>query len=148
MTSEVIAPLPWAGYIIDTWQERTVAMNIAIAGLLVLVGIINTLPVIGCVSAARLGKLYGVSWTDPTTILLLRHRAVLFGIIGVFILYSAVMPGLQPLAMLAAGIAMGSFLLLGSGSDSRLKTIVLMDWIGLVALALAAALRAVQATLP
>ena len=126
-------------------------MKIAISGLLVLVGVINTLPLIGCLSAARLGALYGVPWTDPTTILLLRHRAVLFGIIGVFILYSAVKPGLQPLAMPAAGIAMGSFLLLGSGANAAgpaLETVVLMDRIGLIALALAAILRLAQANLP
>lgn len=125
-------------------------MKIAISGLLALIGVINTLPLIGCVSAARLGALYGMPWTDPTTILLLRHRAVLFGIIGVFILYSAVKPGLQPLAMLAAGISMGSFLLLGSGDAAgpELGTVVLMDRIGLIALALAAILRVAHASLP
>lgn len=123
-------------------------MRIAIAGLLGLIGVINTLPLIGVVSASRLGALYGVPWTDPTTILLLRHRAVLFGIIGGFILYSAFKPGLQPLAMLAAGVAMGSFLLLGGQSGGALATVVLMDRIGLAALALAAILRATQANLP
>jgi hypothetical protein len=125
-------------------------VRIAISGLLALIGVINTLPLIGCISADRLGALYGMPWTDPTTILLLRHRAVLFGIIGVFILYSTVRPGLQPLAMLAAGIAMGSFLLLGSGADAggaALETVALMDRIGLIALALAAALRVAQANL-
>lgn len=122
-------------------------MRIAIAGLLGLIGVINTLPLIGVVSAGRLGALYGVAWTDPTTILLLRHRAVLFGIIGGFILYSAFKPGLQPLAMLAAGVAMGSFLLLKGESGGALATIVLMDWIGLAALALAAILRATQGNL-
>jgi hypothetical protein len=125
-------------------------VRIAISGLLALIGVINTLPLIGCLSAARLGALYGMPWTDPTTILLLRHRAVLFGIIGVFILYSAIRPGLQPLAMLAAGISMGSFLLLGSGAGAgpALDTVVLMDRIGLIALALAAILRVAQANLP
>jgi hypothetical protein len=124
-------------------------MSIAISALLVVIGIINTLPLSGLLSAARLRALYDIPLTDPATILLLRHRAVLFGIIGGFMLYSAFKPALQPLAMLAAGISMGSFLLLGFGSKSAsgaLGTIVVMDWVGLVALALAAILRIIQAS--
>jgi hypothetical protein len=123
-------------------------MRIAILALLVVIGIINTLPLIGFLSAARLSRLYAIPLTDPTMILLLRHRAVLFGIIGGFILYSAFKPAFQPLAMLAAGISMGSFLLLGFGSKparAALGTIVMADIIGLIALALAAILWLIQA---
>ncbi|HYF61758.1 MAG TPA: hypothetical protein VD886_03025 [Herpetosiphonaceae bacterium] len=122
-------------------------MRIAISALLTVVGIINALPLVGSVSAARLSGLYGVGWSDPTTILLLRHRAVLFGIIGGFILYAAFKPALQPPAMLAAAISMGSFLLfaaLDRPAGAGLAGIVISDIIGLAALGLAALLRAMQ----
>ena len=83
----------------------------------------------------------------PSTHLLLRHRALLFGIVGFFILYAAFRPALQPLAMLAAGVSMGGFLILALGSkpaNAALATIILLDRIGLIVLALAAILWAVR----
>ena len=69
--------------------------------------------------------------------MLLRHRAILFGLLGSFILYSGVKPALRPLACVAALIAMASFLLLvwsAEGVGQDIKKVALADVIGLVAL--------------
>jgi len=40
----------------------------------------------------------------------MRHRAVLFGLLGVFLLYAAFQPSIQPLAFMAAFTSVISFL--------------------------------------
>ena len=51
---------------------------------LVAAGIVNSIPVTGAFSAAQLERLYGMPFkaADPNTLLLMQHRAVLFGIVG------------------------------------------------------------------
>ena len=46
------------------------------------VGIVNLLPMIGVSSAARRQTLYDVAVEDPNLVILMRHRAILFGIVG------------------------------------------------------------------
>ncbi|WP_420467625.1 phosphopantetheine adenylyltransferase [Panacagrimonas sp.] len=73
-------------------------MNLApsqwlLAGALLAVGIVHLVPMIGVLSAAYLHRLYGVSAnSDATTVLLLRHRAVLFGLLGVLLCLAAFRP--------------------------------------------------------
>jgi hypothetical protein len=52
--------------------------------MLTVVGIIHQLPLTGVLSVSRLQVLYGVTITDPNLEILMRHRAVLFGILGAF----------------------------------------------------------------
>ncbi len=51
---------------------------------LVVAGIVNSIPATGALSAAQLERLYGLPFkaADPNTLLLMQHRAVLFGIVG------------------------------------------------------------------
>jgi hypothetical protein len=58
-------------------------------GLRVTVAVIHLTPVAGCFGPAALNRLYGQKFDDPTTQLLMRHRAVLFGILGSFIAVAA-----------------------------------------------------------
>jgi len=60
-----------------------------ITGLIVFAGVINFLPVMGVFSGARIESLYGVELSDPTLEVLLRHRAVLFGLLGGFMIVAA-----------------------------------------------------------
>ena len=71
-----------------------------ISGLLVIAGIIHLLPLSGVLGAERLAALYGLSFQEPNLLLLMRSRAVLFGLLGAFLLYAAWRPALQPLALL------------------------------------------------
>ncbi|HEU4430681.1 MAG TPA: hypothetical protein VFT98_18110 [Myxococcota bacterium] len=54
-------------------------MNVAIALLLLLVGLLNLAPVAGVLGGERLQALYGVGASDSQLVILLRHRALLFG---------------------------------------------------------------------
>ncbi len=63
----------------------------------------KTLLVVNCVrvsvvllSRERLQTLYGVSIADPNLVILMHHRAVLFGLLGVFFIVAAFVGGYNP----------------------------------------------------
>lgn len=65
-------------------------MEKVVTGLLMLVGIIHLLPSFGVLWVEHLAALYGVSLGDANHEILMRHRAVLFGLLGIFSMYAAV----------------------------------------------------------
>jgi len=79
---------------------------------LVIVSIIHLLPLSGVFSSERLTVLYGISFSEPNLEIVMRHRAVLFGLLGVFFLYAAFRPAVQLLAFSAAFVSVISFLCL------------------------------------
>ena len=109
-----------------------------------LVGLINVLPVIGMLGADRLQSAYGIALDSPELEILLRHRALLFGLIGGFVLVSLRLPQYQGAALTLAGCSMAGFLLLaltvGSSGES-LRGILVADVLGLAALAIATVLK-------
>nr|WP_298165166.1 phosphopantetheine adenylyltransferase [uncultured Pseudomonas sp.] len=114
-----------------------------ISGLLIIAGIIHLLPLSGVLGAERLAALYGLSFEDPNLLLLMRSRALLFGLLGAFMLYAAWRPTLQPLALFGGLVSVLGFLLLawsGPGYNDALRRVVIADWVALVCLALAALL--------
>jgi len=64
-------------------------MRYLISVMLVVVAIIHLLPLPGVLGSERLAALYGLSFDDPNLQILMRHRAVLFGLLGVFIMIAA-----------------------------------------------------------
>ena len=92
-------------------------MNKIVTILLIAIGLLNFFPVVGTISATQLEMLYGLSFERSDAILLMRHRAVLFGLIGGFILFAAFRPRFQFLAALAGLISMSSFVLLAYLSE-------------------------------
>lgn len=116
-----------------------------IAGLIVLAGVINFLPVIGVVSIARIESLYGVDASDPTLGILLRHRAVLFGLVGGFMIAAALDQRLHLMAIIGGLISMLSFLwlyFLAGDQPQALLSIVYADVAGIVFLGGALILKA------
>ncbi len=98
--------------------------------LLVLVGLVNFLPVIGLAGAERLDSLYGFGTLDGDLLTLMQHRALLFGILGAFIICSAFMRHLQPAAMWMAFTSMVGFMLLvwlAGAPGAALKNVALVD---------------------
>lgn len=77
---------------------------------LLLVGIIHLLPLSGVLSAERLVSLYGIRLDEPNLEILMRHRAVLFGILGSFLMFAAFKPTFQLVALVAGLISVVSFL--------------------------------------
>lgn len=93
-------------------------MRYIISVALIVVGIIHLLPLSGVLGADRLASLYGVAFDDPNAVILMRHRAVLFGMLGTYCIAAAFLPSLQAIAFIAGFISVVSFLLL-SWLDGR-----------------------------
>lgn len=114
---------------------------------LLLVALIHALPLLGVLGAARLSVLYGIPVTEPNLEILLRHRAVLFGMLAAFLAYASFKPELHTLALTGGLLSVGSFmaLLLMVGSpNAALQTVFKVDVValGLLLAAWAAHLRA------
>ena len=108
--------------------------------MLLVVGIIHILPLSGVLSAARLFELYGMTFDDPNLEILMRHRAVLFGLLGIFLICSAFMPSLQLPALIAGFLSVVSFLYLSysvGGYNEQVNRIVIADEVALVCLVVA-----------
>ncbi len=107
------------------------------SGLIVLVGVVNLLPVSGVVSADRLQALYGVAFEDANVVILMRHRAVLFGIVGGLLVACAFRPSLRPVGLSAGLVSMLSFALIAQlvgGHNDALGRVAVADLVGSVAL--------------
>jgi hypothetical protein len=83
-----------------------------VSAMLVVVAIIHLMPVSGVLGAERLNALYGLAVNEPNLAILMRHRAVLFGLLGVFLLIAAFRSELQGYALVAGFASVGSFLYL------------------------------------
>ena len=77
-------------------------VNRIITALLLVVAVIHMLPLSGFFGADRIIVLYGIDLVDPNIEILMRHRASLFGILGLFFGYAAFKPAVQPIAFVAA----------------------------------------------
>lgn len=104
---------------------------------LLLVAFIHLLPLSGVLGQARLEGLYGVAIGDPNLLLLMRHRAVLFGLLGGYLLVAAFVPKMQGAALAMGAISVASFLLLAwttPGTSPGIARIVTADLVAAVAL--------------
>jgi hypothetical protein len=112
----------------------------AISALLIIAGIIHLLPVTGVLGAERLAALYGLAVQEPNLLILLRSRAVLFGLLGALLIYAAWRPALQPIALLGGLVSVLTFLLLAyssPGYSDALRRVVIADWVALACLLIA-----------
>jgi hypothetical protein len=85
-------------------------MNIVTKILFMVAALVNLAPVSGVFSVERLETLYGITLEDPNLIILMRHRAILFGIVGVLLAVSAFRPSLRPIGVAAGLVSMLSFI--------------------------------------
>jgi hypothetical protein len=109
--------------------------------LLASAGLIHLLPLPGVLGAEWLQRLYGVSVDDSDLVLLLRHRAVMFGLLGALLLAAARRPALRAPALLAGIVSTAAFLLLAGDPTAlgpALRRVWLADVAALACLALAA----------
>jgi hypothetical protein len=93
-------------------------VRLLVSAMLLVVGVIHLLPITGVVGAERLSALYGVAVNDPNLAILLRHRAVLFGLLGALLIAAAFLPALQPAAFIAGFASVLSFLWLALATGS------------------------------
>ncbi len=119
-------------------------MSKGITFCLIVVGLINFLPLVGVYSTQRLESSYGIALASNDLIILMRHRALLFGVLGGFILYSAFVPMHQAAAMVMAGVSMVGFAILVhsvGGFNESVNRVLIADYVGLLFLATAGFLK-------
>jgi len=120
------------------WSD---SMRYTVSATLILTAIIHLMPLAGVLGNDRLAALYGVEVVEPNLAILMRHRAVLFGILGAFMAFAAFRPALQPLAFVAAFISVASFLALAwsvGGYNAQIARVVTADIVAFIALAIGA----------
>jgi nicotinamide riboside transporter PnuC len=88
--------------------------------------------------------LYGILINEPNLEILMRHRAVLFGMLGVFLLVAAFRPALRTLAIIAGFVSVTSFIAIAwsvGGYNDAVNRVVIADIIAIVALITAGVLQ-------
>jgi hypothetical protein len=113
-----------------------------ISAMLVVVAIIHLLPLPGLLGSKRLAALYGLSFDEPNLAILMRHRAVLFGLLGLFLLAAAFKPEWQAIAFVGGFVSVLSFLYLAwsvGGYSAQVGRVVAADVVALVCLVVAVA---------
>jgi len=123
--------------------------QIIIVGGFIVAAIINLLPLSGLIGAPPLEKAYGVSVQGPDMAVLLRHRAVLFGVVGGLLLAGAFVPSLRAIGFAAGMVSMVSFLIFraleGDGNEA-LARVAMIDYVGIVVLGIAGAVAYAQSS--
>ena len=122
-------------------------MQKIITGLLIAVAVIHLIPATGVIGAERLSALYGLSLQESNISILMRHRAILFGLFGLFFLYAAFRPALQPLAFIAGFTSVVSFVVLSwsvGGYNDAIGKVVMVDLLAFIALLVAVVLYVIE----
>lgn len=112
-------------------------MRYLVSAMLVIVAVIHLLPLAGVLGSERLALLYGLDFSEPNLAILMRHRAVLFGLLGCFLLFAAFRPAWQRVAFVAGFVSVVSFLVLAwsvGGYNAELERVVTADFVALACL--------------
>lgn len=107
--------------------------------LLLIPGIIHLLPVYGLFGSDVISKLYGVQIVDPNVMILMQHRAILFGLLGGIIILSIFIPLLRFYACVAGLISATSFVviaLLAGEYNGELNKVLYADYVAIACLLL------------
>jgi len=111
---------------------------------LFIAGIINVLPSILAFIPNKISHSYGIEMPNSNYELLLRHRAVLFGIIGGIMIYSAITKKNYSLAVCIGLISMISFIILyklvNGSINPELNKVMKIDLVGIIILLIGFAL--------
>lgn len=117
-------------------------MRYAISICLILVGIIHLLPLAGVLGPERLATLYGLNFDETNLAILMRHRALLFGLLGALLVAAGFIRQLQPVALIAGLVSVLGFLWLawasGGNYNEAIAKVVLADIIATALLLIAA----------
>lgn len=114
-----------------------VQRHLVVTVALLVAAVIHLLPVVGVLGSTRLEALYGLPVTDPNLAILMRHRAVLFGLLGAFLAIAAFRPALQGSAFVAGFVSVLSFLGLAwstGGYNALVGRVVIADIVALLGL--------------
>jgi hypothetical protein len=106
------------------------------AALFAIAGLINAYPVVGVLGAGQLQSLYGTTVSDPDLLLLLRHRAIVLGLLGLLLIAAAASRRLRTLALGAGLASMLSFVALALPLSMHGAAMARIAWADLIASAL------------
>ena len=110
-------------------------MSWLVRAMLVGVALIHLPPLLGVLGVPTLEKAYAVSLPGPDLAVLMRHRAVMFGLLGGFMLVAVFVRALQAWALLLALLSAGAFVLLAwatPGHNANLAKVALVDAVAVV----------------
>lgn len=97
---------------------------------LLIAGLIHLLPLPGVMGASALARLYGIEVVDPNTSILLQHRALLFGVLGVLMLGAIAVPGLRVTVLAVALFSAASFIVVAlwvGGYNAAIARVIAAD---------------------
>ncbi len=112
-------------------------MHYVAPAMLLLTALIHLLPLSGVLSAAQLATLYGIAIADPNLEILMRHRAVLFGLLGGLLAAAAFNRSLRLVGFIAGFVSVASFLVIAwqvGNYNAELARVFLADVIALACL--------------
>jgi hypothetical protein len=113
-----------------------------VSAMLLVAALIHLLPVSGVLGVDQLSKLYGISVADPNLEILMRHRAILVGLLGVLLAAAAFIPSLQLIAFIAGFVSVGSFLVVAwqvGGYNAQIGRVVVADLVAVICLVIGSA---------
>lgn len=122
-------------------------MQLIVVACLLIAGVIHLLPLTGMLGVSQLAALYKIEISDPNLENMLRHRAVLFGLLGAFLVFAAFRPSLQSVAIIGGLVSTISFLWLAwsvGGYNSAIARVVYADIAAIACLVLAGVLLLVN----
>jgi hypothetical protein len=105
--------------------------------MLVLVAMIHLPPVLGLLGVAKMEAAYGVAIAGPDLAVLMRHRALMFGLLGGFILLAVFVPALRPWALLLALLSAGGFVALAWTTPGHNANLARVAWVDVAAVVFA-----------
>ena len=112
-------------------------MSWIVPAMLLLVALIHLPPLLGVLGVAKMEAAYGVALPGPDLSLLMRHRALMFGLLGGFMLLAVFVPPLQPWALLLALLSAGGFVLLAWSTPGRNARLARVAWVDVAAVVFA-----------
>lgn len=121
-----------------------IATRYPIVVLFLVPAVIHLLPLSGLMGADALSRLYGQDFSQPDLLVLMRHRAVLFGMLGGLLLAAAFRASLRTPALWAGYVSVLSFLLIAAMTDGHgpaVARVVVADGVALASLVLASVLH-------
>ena len=111
---------------------------------LVIVGVINFLPIVGLLGTSSLESAYNITLTANDITILMQHRALLFGLLGGLIIYSAFVQKYQTVSIIMAGISMFGFAILVNAigtENTAINKVLIFDYVGIFFLCVAVVLK-------
>ncbi len=115
-------------------------MKYLLSAMLLVVGVIHVIPVTGVIGSDRLAALYGFAVDDPNLEIVMRHRAVLFALLGALLIGAAFNRAWQGLAIVAGFVSVTSFLAIAwqvGGYNEQIGRVFTADLVALACLVVA-----------